>query len=197
MDKNNYKYEEGNVLEKLFDYNNVQIAMPNYDDLFKPPISKETIDAINEANRYRIQAQQAQIDAAEDIAGMKRQMEDLIENQRIQIENQKKQIERQEKTIDQLHTLNKNQSQQLKRLKEIFYSLEDGTAVSKEMMKNLEKLLAKQPEWKDFIADKGADLVVGELSLRFHFFLKCFILPYKCCYHYLDHLSANYSKKSL
>lgn len=159
-------------MDNTFEFNNLQMEMPNYNNLIKPAIPQEVKDALDEVNLHKYQARQAQIDAADDISEMKGHMSDLIENQKMQIENQKKQIERQEKTIDQLQTLNETQSQQLQRLKEIFYSIEDGTAVSKEMMRDLEELLVKQPGWKEFMADKGADLVVGGFIAAIPTFLK-------------------------
>ncbi len=146
-----------------FDSEIIQMARPNYDAMFKNSMSDEIKDAISEANRHRIQAQQAQIDAAHDIADMKGQMRDSIDNQRIQIENQIQQIERQEKTIDQLQELNESQRLELKRLKEILVSIENGTAADEQMMRDIQELLSKQLGWKDFIADKGADVVIGGL----------------------------------
>ena len=149
-----------NDLLKNLKRDNIQMAMPRYDQMFEP-ISPDVKEALNDVSRRKAMAQQAQIDAAEDIAEMKGKMTDVIENQKVQIEQQRIQIERQEKTIDQLQRLNETQEQQLQRLKEIFYSIEDGTAVDKEMMRELEDLLDKQPGWKDFIKDKSADVGIG------------------------------------
>ncbi|MBP3233864.1 MAG: hypothetical protein J6M65_05525 [Eubacterium sp.] len=143
----------------LADPPSIQFAKPSFPQI--DPIPQEVLDAIDERNRKNEQAQQAQINAAEDIAQMKNQMNDVINNQKSQIEILQKQIQRQERTIDQLQDLNEVQSSQLQKLKEIFYSLEDGTAVDKEIMKDLEELLSKQPGWKEFIKDKGVDVAIG------------------------------------
>lgn len=50
------------------------------------------------------------------------------------------------------------QEQQLRALKDLFASGEDGVAVQKEIMRRLEE--SDQHALRDFIADKGADLIV-------------------------------------
>ncbi len=157
----------------------IPMATPNYDQMFRNPMSEELKQVLSEEYKLKAMAQQAQIDESRDIAEMKGQMSDLIDNQRIQIEQQQAQIERQEKTIDQLQRLNDTQTKQLQRLYEILTSIENGTAVDEETLRQLVKLMSKQPGWKDFIADKGADIAVGGMLAAVPQVLKLlgFIIP--------------------
>lgn len=135
-------------------------AMPNF-EIPNNGITQDLVNNIDEINRQKYEARQAQIDAAEDIAIIRENTADIIVNQKHLIDSQKETINTQKEIIEQLKSLNYSQMIQLQRLKEIFYSVEDGTAVNKEVMAELAKLLEQQPGWKDFIKDKGADLIVG------------------------------------
>ena len=143
-----------------FNPDDVIKAMPSFEN-HNNDILQNLANSIEDMDRHKYEARQAQIDAAEDIAVIRENTTSIIENQKHLIDSQKEIINTQMVIIEQLNSLNDTQKKQLLRLKEIFYSVEDGTSVNKEVMVELEKLIEHQPGWKDFIKDKGADLVVG------------------------------------
>lgn len=145
-----------------FNPDNVIHAMPSFVNQ-NFALSQDVANSISQMNQQKFEARQAQIDAAKDISVIRENTTDIIENQKHLIDSQKEYINSQKEIIEQLKYLNDTQTQQFQRLKEIFYSIEDGTAVNKETMTELKKLVELQPVWSDFIKDKGADVVIGAI----------------------------------
>ena len=149
-----------NDFNNSFNAEDVLKSIPSFEG-FNIGTSQNLANSIDDVNRQKYEARQAQINAAEDIAEIRENTNDIIMNQKHLIDSQKESINTQKEIIEQLRSLNNIQTQQLQRLKEIFVSVEDGTDVNKQVMAELGKLLEQQPGWKEFIADKGADVVVG------------------------------------
>ena len=114
--------------------------------------------AVDEANRERREKEQRALNAAETTADntvqLLSQMNTVTKNQNDYIELLKAILQQQQQQISLL-------DEQLKKVKAIFASQEDGVSVEKDIMRLIqEQIDDKHPLW-EYVKDKGGDLAVS------------------------------------
>ena len=142
-----------------FDFTNLPPVYPE----FKIDTSgiKETMRAVDEANRIKREREQRQLEAIEatanNTAETNNRLNKVIDNQNEYIEALKKQLELHKKQLEMSQS-------QLQILTNIFASGEDGVAVEKEIMKLIQSEIdEKHPLW-DYVKDKGGDIAVAGIT---------------------------------